>query len=665
MIPQVGRISGDASFAACPRRFDLRWDKNRRVREAERNAPFWGKREKLVCFASAAHTLLESLNEHPACAMPLIDKDFRMTTIQLSSGSFLQMLALSGLLSDEQLKIVQKRFSSVVGSAPVEVSTQEIMIWLLKRKLITPWHAEKLIQGRFRGFFLGDYKLLNRIARGGMSTIYAAEDKQSGEIHALKVLPLSKTGKASYLQRFQREATITQRLNHPNIVRVFGIFAGTDGQADVHFMAMELLHGRDLFEIVNADGPMPCRKAVEFIRQAALGLEYAHKAGLVNRDIKPGNLFLSDDQTVRILDLGLAQDFDSEENLTREFNERVLGTADYLAPEQAADSHTVDTRADIYSLGCSLFFLLTGQPPFTEGTLVQRLIAHQTKTPPAVAEFRRDVPEELIQILLKMMAKNRSDRISTAGDVVELLSSFLRNTAKRPDLDAAPIVLKRAAPVESPAAASEPDGDAPEDSGMLLAAETTTNASDDSSLASSQSAGPKISETTPARNFLPEFATLLKRIESECDVKGTLSKDSRSAGLLALARELRRQAEVTEPKPDFSSIEAISPLKWPAEDTVLNDIAAVDFRFDPNAVPPAIEKEVASKLMIEELLHAVELDSVRLTSDSSVPLLKTTELPLRTIKARTSKSTAKRPVLYWVIGGICVLAAAAIGYALM
>ena len=575
------------------------------------------------------------------------------------------MLALSGLLSDEQLKIVQKRFSSTVGSAAADVSTQEIMIWLLKRKLITPWHAEKLIQGRFRGFFLGDYKLLNRVARGGMSTIYAAEAKQSGEIHALKVLPLSKTDKASYLLRFQREATVTQRLNHPNIVRVFGIFSGTDGQADVHFMAMELLQGRDLFEIVNADGPMPCRKAVEFIRQAALGLEYAHKAGLVHRDIKPGNLFLSDDQTVRILDLGLAQDFDSAENLTRDFNERVLGTADYLAPEQAADSHTVDIRADIYSLGCSLYFLLTGQPPFTEGTLVQRLIAHQTKTPPAVAEFRRDVPDELIQILLKMMAKNRNDRISTAGDVVERLSSFLKTTAKRPDLDAAPIVLKRAAPVESPAAASEPDGDVSIGSGMQLAGETTTNVGSDSSPSNHKTEVAKNSGTGVVQSFLPEFAMLLNRIESECDVKGPCNKDSRSARLLALARELRQQAEVVEPKPDFSAIEAISPLKWPAEDTVLNDIAVVDLRFDPKAVAPAVEKDVASKLLIEVLLHAVELDSVRLTSDSSVPLLKTNELPFRTLKARTSKRTTKVPVHYWVIAGICVLAAAAIGYALM
>ena len=425
-------------------------------------------------------------------------------TIQLSSGSILQMLAASGLLSNEQMTIVRKRFSKVVGNAPSDVSAQEITTWLLKRELITPWHAEKLIQGRFRGFVLGDYKLLNRVARGGMSTVYAAKHRKSGEIHALKVLPISTTDKAYSLLRFQREATIMQRLNHPNIVRVFGVFSVTDGQADVHFMAMELLHGRDLFQIVNADGPMPCRKAVELIRQAALGLAYAHNAGLVHRDIKPGNLFLSNDQTVRILDLGLAQDFDSEESLTRDFNERVLGTADYLAPEQAADSHTVDIRADIYSLGCSLFFLLTGQPPFTEGTLVQRLIAHQTKTPPAVTEFRRDVPDELIQILLKMMAKNRNDRTSTAGDVVKRLSSFLRTTASRSELDAVPILLEPAASVESLAGVVEPDCKVPVRSGKPLASETSTNAGGDSLMSGFQSGGSKGIVVKPGGTMLPE-----------------------------------------------------------------------------------------------------------------------------------------------------------------
>jgi len=544
-------------------------------------------------------------------------------TAQPSLTSFLQMLALSGLLSREQMTVVEERFSTVAGDRSADVSPQEIMVWLLKQKLITPWHAEKLLQGRFRGFFLGDYKLLNRIARGGMSTIYAAEDRQSGAVHALKVLPPSKTKTASYLQRFQREAATTQRLNHPNIVRVFGIFSGTDGQADVHFMAMELLEGRDLFDTVNADGPLPCRTAVDFILQAALGLEHAHQAGLVHRDIKPGNLFLSDDQTVRILDLGLAQDFDSDENLTREYDERVLGTADYLSPEQAADSHTVDNRADIYSLGCSLYFLLTGQPPFTEGTLVQRLIAHQKKTPPALSEFRSDVPEELIQILLQMMAKNRNDRTATAGEVANRLRNFLDATAHRSELDAKPIILKRE--------------------------ETKTTANRNSAAFTPESVS---SVVQPADKFLTEFSVLLKRIESDCDVDGSLSKDSRSTRLLAVAKELRQLAEGVTPTPDVLSVEDSVSLNWPTEDTVLNDIAATSLKSDPKAIAPQVEQEVASKLMINELLAAMELDNAQAANESGVPLLKTTDLPHRTINARQSKSPATGRMRYWVLAAI-------------
>lgn len=614
--------------------------------------------------------------------MPFTDENIFMS-IPLSPSSFLQMLALSGLLSDEHLKIVENRFSEA-GGAPGDISTQEILIWLLKKKLITTWHAEKLIQGRYRGFFLGDYKLLNRVARGGMSTIYAAENKESGEVHALKVLPLSKTNQSSFLQRFQREAAVTQRLNHPNIVRVFGIFSGTDGQADVHFMAMELLQGRDLFEIVNSDGPMPCRKAVEFIRQAALGLEHAHQAGLVHRDIKPGNLFLSDDQTVRVLDLGLAQDFDSDENLTREFNERVLGTADYLSPEQAADTHTVDTRSDIYSLGCSLYFLLTGQPPFTEGTLVQRLIAHQSKTPPTVFEFRRDVPDELITILLKMMAKNRKDRFPTAATVAEQLDDFLKATASQQALDAVPIILKRSAPIAKIAGDSEPDF-VDSGSGTMLAEEAVSVESNSDAAAISK-----------AGKYLPEFATLLKKIEIECDPEGPLGADSRSVRLLALANELSLPRFTTtpialatpavalppkptpaakkrpdakrvtsapltrpfEPTPDFSALQAISPAKWPAEDTVLNDIATAGFRFDPAARgKPLFDVGADTSVMIEELLAAVGHDSNRLGNDSGIPLLTPIETPRRTTKVKAGKSprTSKNSLMYGLIAGISLL----------
>ena len=334
----------------------------------------------------------------------------------LSASSLLQMLSLSGLLSDEQLRLVKHHFSLLT----TDVSARIICDWLQHQQMVTEWQSEKLLQGRYRGFFLGPYRLLNRVARGGMSTIYAARHQDSGDIHALKVLPLSRTGDVSFLARFQREAQITQRLRHPHIVNVWNVYSGTDGQNSVHFMSMELLHGRDLFELVNLEGPLPWRDAAEYIRQAATGLAYAHQEGLIHRDIKPGNLFLTVDSSVKILDLGLAQDFDSEENLTREFNERVLGTADYLSPEQAKDCHTVDPRADIYSLGCTLYFLLTGQAPFTEGSLIQRLMAHQTRTPPKISQIRDDVPDDLTSLLIRMMAPDRNKRISSADEVADL-----------------------------------------------------------------------------------------------------------------------------------------------------------------------------------------------------------------------------------------------------
>lgn len=621
----------------------------------------------------------------------LSHKDNSMT-VPFSSSSFLQLLSLSRLLSAEQMKDVLERFSSV-GNATESAPTQDVLIWLLKKKLITPWHAEKLVQGRFRGFFLGDYKLLNRVARGGMSTIYAAVHKESGETHALKVLPLSKTSQASFLQRFQREAAVTQRLNHPNIVRVFGIFSGTDGQADVHFMAMELLQGRDLFEVVNAEGPMPCRKAAEFIRQAALGLEHAHQAGLVHRDIKPGNLFLSDDQTVRVLDLGLAQDFDSEENLTREFNERVLGTADYLSPEQAADTHTVDARSDIYSLGCSLYFLLTGQPPFTEGTLVQRLIAHQTKTPPALVEFRRDVPEELNQILAKMLAKNRQERTSTATKVAEQLNGFLKRTATQKQLDAMPVILQRVSPANIGAEVEQVDF-VDSDAGTPREGEVTTVNDIPSSTPSAARPGTLTTGVAGSPTFQPAFSALLRQIEADCDVSGPLGKDSRSLRLWEFVRELAQpesslpafaDVPVVEKRiepltakftnkadsvQDFSAVESIAPSKWPAEDTVLNDIARAGFRFDPASITSRSDDEVDTRLMIKQLLAAVDLDSEKSTGDSGIPLVMTSDLSRRKTGSKVVKPTQRghSPVFVWSVAGLGALAAivlVAIVYSIM
>ncbi len=322
------------------------------------------------------------------------------------------------------------------------ITPEAIVQWLIGRQWITEWQAEKLLQGKHRGFALGQYVIQDKVARGGMSTIYAGRHRETGELHALKVLPLSKTYKASYLPRFRREAELAGRLVHPNIVRVYQIHQESDGRHDVYFMAMELLPGRDLFDLVNEQGALPCRHAARFIRQAAFGLQFAHDAGLVHRDVKPGNLFLHDDGNIRLLDLGLANDFESDESLTREYNERVLGTADYLSPEQAIDSHLADARSDIYSLGCTFYFLLTGRPPFYEGSLTQRILAHQTRTPEPVHTFRSDVPSPLIDLLSDMLQKDCRQRVQSAAAVADRLGAWLLSVADDPRHDVAPSLLK-------------------------------------------------------------------------------------------------------------------------------------------------------------------------------------------------------------------------------
>ncbi|MBM4076672.1 MAG: serine/threonine protein kinase, partial [Planctomycetes bacterium] len=220
-------------------------------------------------------------------------------------------------------------------------------------------------------------------------------------------------------------------MNHVNIVRAYDVDKQTESGTDIHFLVMEYVEGKNLEQIVKDQGALDYITAVDAIRQAADGLAHAHQLGMVHRDVKPGNLLIDANGIVRLLDLGLARFFKSteEESLTIKHDEKVLGTADYLAPEQAIDSHQVDSRADIYSLGCTLYFALTGHPPFTDGTLVQRLLAHQTKSPPSVRYERPDIDDSLLSILDKMMAKKTSDRFQTANDVSETLSRWLIQNA--------------------------------------------------------------------------------------------------------------------------------------------------------------------------------------------------------------------------------------------
>ncbi|MBC8351394.1 MAG: serine/threonine protein kinase [Planctomycetes bacterium] len=299
--------------------------------------------------------------------------------------------------------------------------TEVVADCLVKDGLLTDWHCGKLFDRKYKGFFLGKYKLLGHIGTGGMSSVYLAEHMLMRRQRAIKVLPKSRIGDSSYLERFHREAQATAALEHPNVVRAYDV----DNAGDTHYLVMEFVKGEDLQNIVNDQGALSYEQAADYISQAALGLAYSHQEGLIHRDVKPANLLVDEEGVVKILDLGLALFAEDESaSLTIQHNENVLGTADYLAPEQAINSHEVDGRADIYGLGCTFYFTLTGHAPFNEGTLAQRIARHQTQMPPDIRDDRPDCPRELVEICVKMIQKKADSRYQSCSEVVTDLEAW-------------------------------------------------------------------------------------------------------------------------------------------------------------------------------------------------------------------------------------------------
>lgn len=338
---------------------------------------------------------------------------------ELSPERFLEVVERSRLANPSALaqSITEIRAENK-GELPAAKTVAE---HLRQAGLLTAWQLEKLLVGKYKGFFLGSYKLLGHIGTGGMSNVYLAEHTRMHDRRAIKVLPRRRVNDATYLARFQLEAKAIASLNHPNIVRAFDI----DNDGDLHYIVMEYVDGDDLQAIVRREGPMEVTRAVGYMRQAADGLQHAHDTGLIHRDVKPANLLVDSRQRVKILDLGLAlftqQD---DESLTVANNENVLGTADYLAPEQALNSHTVDHRADMYGLGCTLYFLLTGHPPFNDGTLAQRIAKHQKEMPTSIRKERPSVPGELEGICVKMMQKDPRFRYQSMRALIEALDRW-------------------------------------------------------------------------------------------------------------------------------------------------------------------------------------------------------------------------------------------------
>ncbi|MCA9245612.1 MAG: serine/threonine protein kinase [Planctomycetales bacterium] len=340
---------------------------------------------------------------------------------KVSAERFLELLKKCELVETDQLKAELGNIAKDNGGK-LPRDPDRLAERLIAAELLTEWQANHLLNGKHKGFRLGKYKLLTHLGTGGMSSVYLAQHTVMGHRVAIKVLPQSKVEDSSYLERFYQEAQAAARLNHPNIVRAHDI----DSQGKTHYIVMDYVAGTDLQETVKHEGPLDYETAADFIAQAADGLQCAHDNKLIHRDIKPANLLVNQEKVVKILDMGLAKFQDQvKPSLTVAHEENVLGTADYLAPEQAINSHSVDHRVDIYSLGCTLYYLLTGHPPFNEGNLTQRLMKHQTQMPPSIYEDRSDAPVELVNICLRMMVKAPEGRYQEAKEIAADLRAFL------------------------------------------------------------------------------------------------------------------------------------------------------------------------------------------------------------------------------------------------
>ena len=271
---------------------------------------------------------------------------------------------------------------------------------------------------------IGQYRLVEKLGQGAMGAVFKAFHSKLKRTVAVKLLPEHGQRSPAAVIRFHREMEAVGRLDHPNIVR-----AHDAGEADGQFfLVMELVEGVNLASLVQSRGPLAIADACDIVRQAAVGLQHAHEHGLVHRDVKPSNLMLTATGVVKVLDLGLARlqaEACSDGEATA--SGQILGSADYMAPEQGSNSREVDARADVYALGCTLYFFLAGRPPFGDqrhNTFVKKVMAHAGEDIPPLNAIRPDVPAPLMAVLNKMLAKSPASRFPTAAEVAESLTPF-------------------------------------------------------------------------------------------------------------------------------------------------------------------------------------------------------------------------------------------------
>lgn len=336
----------------------------------------------------------------------------------LSTENFLKTILKSGIIGRDELQ-------DVVRDVPREErrDAESLADFLVRKGTLTRFQASKLLRGMSVGLVLGPYQVLAPLGKGGMGTVYLARDSRSHLMVALKVLPPKRAREEErILARFRREMEMCQRVSHPHLAWAYevGLSRG------VHYIALEYIPGKSLFRLVQSEGPLSVPRTARLFAEVCSALEHAHSQGLIHRDLKPSNIMITPHDHAKVLDLGLAL-VQGEAPADREVVGGVgyvVGTMDYIAPEQAENASAVDPTCDIYSLGCSLYFALTGQPPFPGGTPIEKIQKHKNADPPPIPQLNPGVAPAFIGIVRKMMAKQPAQRYSTATEVREKLLSW-------------------------------------------------------------------------------------------------------------------------------------------------------------------------------------------------------------------------------------------------
>jgi serine/threonine protein kinase/DNA-binding NarL/FixJ family response regulator len=345
---------------------------------------------------------------------------------QLSREEFLRNLSESGLITPEELRSALESLPD-----PLEPDGDTLALRLVAAGKLTMYQAKAVRERRYNELVIGNYQVLDRLGAGGMGTVYKARHRRMKRVVAIKVLTKSTDQSDKFVQRFQREVEAVARLSHPNIV-----LAHDADEAEVgHFLVMEFVDGKDLASIVEQRGPLPVQEAVDCILQAGRALDYAHKQGIIHRDIKPANLMRDVSGVVKVADLGLARFSEQVESAGKAASAltqagTIMGTVDFMSPEQAMGATDIDHRTDIYSLGCTLHYLLLGRPPYEGPTLMAVLVMHREAAIPSVRKVRAEIPAALDLVFQRMVAKKPADRYPTMAEAVHALEALAVSVEK-------------------------------------------------------------------------------------------------------------------------------------------------------------------------------------------------------------------------------------------